>query len=267
MRRAPFAPRLAPALAALAAAFVAPGESGEREAGACSCAGPRLTLLSPERVDDAPLNAKVRVEVPANGSSGKITLRVVGGAEVAVTMNRYKPGGWLELVELVPKAPLGASTRYEVASVDLDQYPSTVVFGTFRTGVSADTTAPRVERLGAAVAHRSRRSGGGSCQVAGPWVTIEGVRAVDPGRAEAQLAVGVWLGDAAGNVDASKPPTAIVSPFKGTLHVGRTSLCDPHDFPLPKGGSAWLGVAALDEAGNASGLRKMRVDLSGGGGP
>jgi hypothetical protein len=266
MRRPPFAPTLAPALAALAA-VVAPGVPGGREAGACSCAGPKLTLLSPERVDDAPLNARVRVEAPVRqgGASGKIVLRAVGGAAIAATARSFSPGGAVEITELVPQAPLAASTRYEVALVDPEQYPSTIVFGTFRTGTATDTKAPRLDRVGAASAHRSKRPGGGSCQVPGPWVVIEGVGASDPGRAGAQLAFGVWLGDASGGVDASKPPTAIVTAFRGALHVGRTSLCDPRDFPLPKGKSVWLGVAAIDEAGNASAVRRVRVDLAGGG--
>ncbi|HEU4408253.1 MAG TPA: hypothetical protein VFS43_23525 [Polyangiaceae bacterium] len=267
MRRAAFAPRLAPALAAAATTLAAPGGPGEREAGACSCMGPRLTLLSPERVDNAPVNARVRAEVPASrlpgSAANKLVLRAVGGAEVAVTMRTFAPGGRVEVVELVPRASLEPSTRYEVAFVDPEQYPSTIVFGTFRTGGAADTTPPRLGRLGPASAHRSKRAGGGSCQIAGPWVVVEGVRADDPDRAGAQLSFGVWLGDASGGIDASKPPTTIVSASRRVLHVGRTSLCDPHDFPLPKAGPIWLGIAALDEAGNASPLRRVRVNMAG----
>jgi hypothetical protein len=256
-------------IAALAAASAATlGVPREREAGACSCVGPRLALLSPDRVDDAPLNARVRVEVPANrsagGAPGKVVLRAVGGGEVAVTTRTFKPGGWVELAELTPKAPLAPSTQYELALLDPEQYPSTVVFGTFRTGVSADTTAPRLERLGPAVVHRNAQHGSGSCQIAGPWVTFENVGAVDPARAGAQLSFGVWVGDAAGRVDTSKPPVSLVSAGRGAIAIGRTSLCDPHDFPLPKAGPLVLGVAAIDEAGNASAARTVRVNLAGG---
>ena len=92
---------------------------------------------------------------------------------------------------------------------------------------------------------------------------VDGLRAEDPGRPNAQLVYGVWLGDAAGNVDTKKPPTSVQRLDNGRLHVGQTSLCDPNGFPIPKGPVMWLGIAAIDEAGNTSPARRVRVDLAG----
>jgi hypothetical protein len=238
----------------------------EREAGACSCVGPQTALLGPDRIDDAPLNAKVRLDTPAAGSGStgvRTVLRVHHGSEAPSTSRTIAPGGWLSTIELSPTGPLTAATRYEVALVDATQVPDTTVIGTFRTGSAPDTTAPRIDAMGPAIAFKNTNPMGSACQVAGPWVVIEGVRAEDPGRPEAQLVFGVWLADASGTIDPKKPPTAVVSARDGTLHIGQTSLCDPHGFPMPKSPAMLLGIAALDEAGNASALRRVRVDLAG----
>jgi hypothetical protein len=238
----------------------------EREAGACSCRGPQMALVGPDRVDDAPLNARVRIEVPAGEMTtvkARTVLRVHRGGEVAASSRIIAPGGSLSVIELIPAAPLASGTQYEIATVDPAQVPPATVIGTFRTGTAADTSAPRIDALGAAIAFKNLNAMGSMCQVSGPWVIIEGVRAEDPGRPAAQLVFGIWLADAAGNVDTKKPPTALVSSQEGTLRIGQRSLCDPRAFPIPKSPSMQLGIAALDEAGNASAVRRVRVDLAG----
>jgi len=236
----------------------------EREAGACSCAAATITLAGPDRVDDAPRNARVRVEVPqARGPSARpVVLRVHGGSEVPTSSRTTASGGALSTLELVPGAPLAAATQYEVATVDPASVPAITVFGTFRTGSASDVTAPRIDALGAASAFKIANARGEACQIQGPWVIIEDVHASDPGRPDAQLAFAVWLGDAAGNVDTRRPPTAIVWSREDRLTIGQSSLCDPHAFPIPKATSMVLGIAALDEAGNQSTLRRVRVDLA-----
>ena len=247
--------------------------STEREVGACSCGGPDTTLLGPERVDDAPLNTKVRVEIPSSfsttpsggGAPGSgLLLRVHGRSAVVPTSSRViAPGGWASVVELTPSAPLEPSTAYEVAIVDPAAVPPSRVFGTFRTGRAVDTTPPRIDALGPALAFRNTSAMGSMCMVPGPWVTIDGIVADDPGRRDAQLVLAVWLGDASGAIDTKKAPTSLLRSHGGRLDIGQTSLCDPHAFPLPKGPVAWLGIAALDEAGNTSAVRRVRVDLAG----
>lgn len=259
------------ALAALGAALAAPLGGAIRDAAACSCVGPRASVIGPDRVDDAPLNVRVRAEVPRMGERTSapspphdLVLRVHGGAVVETTSRVVAPGGWVMTVELAPKVPLAPATQYEVATIDPAAHPSVIVLGTFKTGTAPDTTPPRIDAMGAAVATKRPNAQGAACQVPGPWVTIGGVRAEDPGRPSAKLLFGVWVGDAAGNADTRKPPAAFVRAHEGVLQIGQSSLCDPRSFPFPKGAaSMWLVIAALDEAGNSSAPRKVKVDLAG----
>lgn len=245
----------------LAAAALGALGLAAHDAGACSCAGPGTTLLTPAHAEAAPLNTRVRVRT-ASGGRGRVVLRAHGsGAEIAVTERRTPYGATLSAVEVTPSAPLAPETRYEVAIWDDQLHPPLRVFGTFRTGAAADTTAPRFDKIGAVRAARAVRYGGGSCQAPGPWVTIDGIDASDPGRADAQLAMGVWVGDASGRVDGASPPVAVERPHQGSLQLGRSSVCDPRDFAFPSAVSLWLGLAAIDEAGNRSPMRKVRVDL------
>ncbi len=238
----------------------------EHDVGACSCSGPDTALLTPDRVDDAPLDAKVRVELPvsSHATPSAVVLRVHGRTTpIAVSTRVIAPGGWSSFVELTPTAALEAETRYEVATVDPNAVPPTRVFGTFRTGRGRDTTAPRIDAMGPAIAYKNANVMGGMCGVPGPWVIVDGVVSEDPGRRDAQLLYGVWLGDANGAVDTKKPPTSLERAHDGHLAIGQTSLCDPRAFPFPKTAFVWLGIAALDESGNASDVRRVRVDLAG----
>jgi hypothetical protein len=243
------------------------------DASACSCAGPGPDLFTPDRLDDAPLNTKVRVLLPTgrNQTQGpKLALRVHDtGAEVAAT-SRSTNVGWTDLIELSPAAPLSPSTRYEVALVGGTRHPRVYVIGTFATGTSVDTTAPHIDSIGKATP-RVGRGSSSMCAVHGPWIDLDGIAASDPSRPNAQLAWGVWRGSAAGVIDATKPPDGLYVPTvvgrssgrsTAFLTIGRSSLCDPHDFALPASGVVWLGIGAVDEAGNVSDVRKLRVDLS-----
>lgn len=251
---------------ALAAALLAGAAVFVRDASACSCVAPESTLLAPDRVDDAPVNAKIRIEIPSYANAAVPALRVHGGGEIAVRTRRIK-GGDVDVLELTPAAPLAAATQYEISTVDRTHHPPVHVLGTFKTAgtASADTTAPRFDQLGAPVTSRPGASSmSSSCGVPGPWVTFDEVRLVDPGRPDAQLFVGVWLGDASGRIDETKPPTRMLLAPRGPLVVGRASLCMPHDFPFPATSHAWLGLAPIDEAGNTGAMRKVRVDLKAG---
>lgn len=237
-----------------------------RDAGACSCAGPRTRLLAPTAADDVPLNARVRLWGPAAAaSSARYALRVHGQtAEVAVT-TRTMPYGDVSILELVPNAPLAPGAQYEVATIDDTAHPPVTVYGTFTTGADMDTTAPHVDEPGTvSVKHGTHF---GTCGTPGPWIAIEGMRASDPGRAKAQLAIAFWVADANGKIDDTKPPTAIEkieptrAPGATSLTLGNASVCDPRSFPFPKrGGPFGLGLALVDEAGNKSATRRVRLD-------
>jgi hypothetical protein len=259
------APPAKPLLVALTALAALAGAGPWKQGRACSCTNdPAFQLITPGLVDAAPPNTKIRAAVPAG--PGTLVLRTDRGDEVPSTTRAFKTGGGVDLVELTPRAPLAPSTRYQVAFINPARHPSTVVFGLFRTGTAPDTAPPRFEPVGKATGHRVNDAQGSACEVEGPWVEIENVRANDPGRADARLTFGVWLGDAAGRIDASKPPTGMFLLGKeGPLVVGRDSLCSSSDFPFPKGGGPLsLGVAALDEAGNASAMQRVNVAIPGG---
>jgi hypothetical protein len=246
------------AMAASAAALV-------RDAGACSCLGPQLRLLSPDRLDDAPRNVHVRLAMPSQPQTGgsRVVLRAHGSRAEVATTSRSRQYGMVTHVELVPSAPLAANTQYELATIDPAAHPPETVFGTFRTGSSSDTTAPRLESTGQAAAKVNPHASGAACGIPGPWVVIEHIRANDPGRDDAQLAMAVWLGDASGRIDDTLPPTAMEKLAAGGILLGPASLCDPRSFPFPKTRTMWIGLAAIDEAGNRSATRRVRIDLAG----
>ncbi len=248
--------------AALVALAIVLSPAGIRHAGACSCIFRRAAILTPDRADGVPVNTRVRLELSPRRGGGRprIVLRPHGGAEVSAAQRAFSSGA-LTVVELVPSIPLAADTQYEVALIDADAHPSTLVVGTFRTGTAADTTAPAFDRAGSATVYKNAMSGGGDCTVPGPWIEIDGLAASDPSRASAQLLWAVWRADARGTIDTTAPPETILGAERGTLFLGNHSMCDPHDFALPSG-RVTVGVAPLDEAGNAGAVRKFTVDVA-----
>lgn len=236
---------------------------------ACTCLGPQLTIVGPDRVDDAALNVRVRFEVPSRGTpfgAKSAVLRVSDtGAAADVSERDWRDGSNL-YVELTPTTSLQPSTRYEVAFVDPDPkaYPKVTVLGTFKTGTATDTTAPVLDAVGAAVA---KGSGAFSttCSVRGPWIAVSGLAAHDPGRPNAKLKYGIWVADAAGHLDTSKPPATLLDPWDDSVYLGRRSLCDPHDFPISMTApSMTIAIAAVDESGNTSPPRRLpKISLVG----
>ena len=57
------------------------------DARACSCVGPRDVLVGPDRVEDAPVNTRIRVEVAEAARAGSVLVRV-SGEEAAVDTTR-----------------------------------------------------------------------------------------------------------------------------------------------------------------------------------
>jgi hypothetical protein len=191
------------------------------------------------------------------------------GVKVDVTERDWKDGSTI-FVELTPTKPLAAGTRYEVAFIDPDPnaYPNTSVLSTFKTGTAADTTAPKLDAVGGAIAKGDAHAASSMCGIPGPWIEVSGIVASDPGRPNAKLRFAIWAGDAAGNVDTSKPPSALYARWDAVLVIGKRSLCDPHDFPIPgQAPSMTIAIAAVDEAGNTSAPRKLpKIALAGIGG-
>lgn len=233
------------------------------DASACSCVGPRDVLVGPDRIEDAPTNTRIRVEVAEAARASGVVVRVSGADAAVETTSRTWPSGYLTFVELTPKKPLAPSTRYEIAVVDKSKFPSTTVLGTFKTGTTADAVAPKLDAIGTTAAHGNAHAGGGDCSIKGPWVDIGPITVDDPGRPAAKLVYAVWAGDANGNVDTSKPPNAMLLPHQKSVTLGKRSLCDPHGYDLPKTPLATFAIAAVDEAGNTSAPKRFRVDFRG----
>ncbi|MDB4945084.1 MAG: hypothetical protein JWP97_4618 [Labilithrix sp.] len=256
------ASRLAGLVLAVACATSVVGAPLERKAGACSCRAPHVSVLGPVRATDAPLNTLVRLEVPSGQAQAlRLLLRTSGGAEVSATARDIESGGDVRVVELRPTAPLAPLTRYEIATVDARHVPPITVHAGFTTGTAPDTTAPTLDAVGSAVAFRNANPSSAACQVDGPWVVVDGLRATDPGRAEAKLLYEVWTPSKAGVSDPRSAPRALLEAQEGHITIGRESLCSPRAFPFPRSGVVTLGIAAVDEAGNRSAPRTLTIDL------
>lgn len=234
-------------------------------ADACSCVEPEPEMISPSNVGLAPINARVRVALPGPGTGAgqhQIVLRVRGGKAVPV-QRRESVVSSRVYVELVPEAPLAPDTRYEVAVVVKDRRPGTLVFGTFETGTETDTAPPTGGKLGKPEVYKTSPWSGTSCSIGSPWVSIPvTAKGSDPGHAGARSLYAVWVADAGGRIDTRAPATTFLAPVEGALTLGKTSYCDPDDFPLPPRGRLTIGVALIDEAGNHGAVQRMVIDVS-----
>lgn len=231
------------------------------DARACSCVGPQVSLLSPRAGTTPPTTAHVRIFAPS-GAGGSFVLREPGGAPVKAAITRGAMGS-VDLLELAPEAPLAPGTRYEIAHVVPERYPSTYVFGTFRTGAGADAAAPRIDALGAVTAQQNLHAASSACQSGAPYLLVEGLRASDPGGDPARLLLAAWLLDASGKVDVKRPPAFVTGFGDGRATLGNTSICDPRHLALPKAPSVKIALAVVDDSGNASAPRVVQVSLAG----
>jgi hypothetical protein len=242
---------------ALSALLATPLLLTTHAAQACSCVPPEPRLLSPSRSVKAPRNARVRVVIP-DYTTGKLVLRKHRGGEIdAKRVASPLPNA--TQFELTPVQPLDADTRYEVALVSPDRHPSTLVFGTFVTGIDSDTNAPTRPKINKTTVNAQRHSDMTSCAVRTPWAEISLSDVRDPERDDAHLLYAVWAPNPRGAIDTNAPPTAYLKQHDGKVKLGRTSYCDPDDFPWPRSGSVTLAIAAVDEAGNRSPLQNVNL--------
>lgn len=230
------------------------------DADACSCAPPRPEMLSPARLAKAPVNARVRLTLP-NYLKGSLVLRKHQGADVP-HQRIDSAGRSMPHVELVPKQQLEPNTRYEVALVNPEEHPSTFVFGTFVTGTDVDTVAPTDPKITRTVVNAQRWSAMTSCAVGTPWAQIVLNKSEDPGRTDVPVLYAVWAATGKAKIDLNGPPTAFVQEAEGKLKLGRTSYCDPDEFPLPTNGTVSLAIAAVDPAGNRSAVQRTTLVMS-----
>jgi hypothetical protein len=245
------APRLGFALALFAGVWLEPAPSE-----ACSCAGPRPRLLTP---DGVPLNGQVVVQLP-HKTTGTLVLReAFGGPEVPIATEMH-PSGWVSIAVVRPHQRLKAEQRYELVFVTPKQPPPTkLVFGSFVTGKTADDKAPTFDRPSRAVYRAEAVHRGTSCQSHERWVEIHGPPAKDDGPG---VCYAVWMAPAAAKVDTTKPPHWVLARDDQVLRIGPTSMCSWLRPKVPdKKGRYQVHVAAVDGAGLRSAVHRLTFDV------
>lgn len=227
---------------------------------ACSCVPPRPVLLSPESSVKAPVNTHVRIALPSY-LKGTLVFRKHKGADIP--FQRFNsPAQRTPHIALVPSQNLEPDTRYEIALVNPEAHPSTFVFGTFVTGTDVDSTAPTNPKITRAVVNAHRSSMMTSCAVSTPWAQIFLNKSEDPDKTDMPVLYAVWSASGKEKIDLNGPPTAFVREDGGKLKLGRTSYCDPDEFPLPSSGTVSLAIAAVDSAGNRSAVQRTSLVMS-----
>lgn len=232
------------------------------DSASCSCHPPLPWMLSPARDGKAPLNTQIRVALPTYYNSLP-SLRKYRGDYVMTFMEDIRRDS-LGYFNLIPQKPLEPNTRYEVyVDRSSPQDPRILVFGTFVTGDATDTkapTAPKIEK----VTPNPSRGKDDACYVYGSWIQFSTSEARDPGRDDARLTYAAWVSYAKGKLDVARMPDGYAIPTKdGTFTLGQSSRCDANEFPLPTEGEVTLGIAAVDEAGNKSAVKRVKLDMHG----
>lgn len=250
-----------------------------RPAQACECARPAVEVTP--RGGGVPTNTRVRLAWPAELklAPGRIVLRPVQAKKdmkkkdkkdkadkvevvaVETTVVSYSSGD-LRVVELSPKQPLAADTRYEVLAAADEQGKEGVV-GTFTTAAAADTTAPTWKGISKAV-YVHAKAVCCDCSTGSPYAVLTIAEAADDTTAVDELRYAVWTADAAtGKVDTTQPPAILVRGYGGSLSLGWPSGCTAANYVFPdKPVKLLLAVAAVDAAGNMTAPSEIVVDMT-----
>lgn len=228
---------------------------------ACSCAHPSPQLWAPLDTSPAPFDTRVTVAVPKTVPSEGVLLRPVGGQAIPRSLSRH-PSGAFDMLVLTPEQPLPKGQRFEVAVVDPDHHPQTLVFGTFATGDDEDDDAPTLGPVGQVSYHAEVVSPKTSCASLERWLEIPLGGADDPHRPQATLLFGVWL-SSTGKIDPKAPPTYVLPQRDDVVVIGRQHRCSHLGAELPSGpAKVAIGIASIDEAGNQSPMQRRSVLIS-----
>jgi hypothetical protein len=222
------------------------GAAGERTAHACSCAQPALRVV-PRPNDRAPRNTHVWVEVPPGLAEAAVTLR---GVEVGpVDQRRYGSGG-VRVIEIIPRRPLAARSRYQVLVAG-------ELAGELVTGDQIDEAPPTWDGLQSGAVSAGVVAG---CGAGEPFVTLGLGRRDDDTTPAPALRYAIWVGGAGKPIDYERPPTTVVSSWGDRLSLGHESRCSPPNLELP--GTLAVGVRVVDLAGNASPPSEADINVS-----
>jgi hypothetical protein len=157
-----------------------------------------------------------------------------GGAGASVAVETFVYAGWASSIEMVPRAPLAPSSRYEVWAVG--SHPHLV--GSFMTGDAPARVAPAPPQF------RSPQFGltwSPECGVAELEVPV-----VPPDDAPGSALYALYYADATGAVRYDRPPDGLAP----AATRGRPLLAYAAGHELTK--VSRIGVRAVDAAGNVS---------------
>ena len=237
------------------------GTAHALRADACSCAQPTASLLFPKSGAETPRNVRIRIESPKLAHA-RFVLRSGNQKDVPLRI-RESELGWITQYELAPTAPLKPNTQYEVGIVYEKKRPPTTVLGWFRTNSEIQQTPPAKLKVKKATVYRNPNAMGSMCGVRTPFAKI----IVSSPKKTGGALYGVWLAKA-GKLNLKTIPTAV---FKGrpgdkldspwSITLGKRSLCAPLAFPLPRRGTAMVGIAAIDAAGNPGPLTRLQLNV------
>ncbi|MBK7399023.1 MAG: hypothetical protein IPJ34_22735 [Myxococcales bacterium] len=171
-------------------------------------------------------------------------------------------------IELAPKQPLAASTRYEVVLVEKDKKRPTKVVGTFGTGAALDDEAPSWKGVTstAVVAGLPPGSFSLGCGGSGPVAYLFMKQTpVDAG----PFVFLVWT-STGGAIDETLPAQAVlpvdsvsaITPVPknaGTVSIGDLG-CSGNVADLPAGKAVRVRVRAVDAAGNKTAPSEVVLD-------
>ncbi len=222
-------------------------------------------------MDGKPAARNTRVRV-AFFAPGKLpTVRVVrhGGKGVPARARTLVLSG-LRIVELTPRRALKPGATYDVvvdkrtigsftATRDVDARPPTWAGVAKATYVVEHVTATERTPDGSRI--RIIRSES-MCYRPDPYavLTIEPVE--DDIAAPDEVLFAVWIPDAKGVLDTTRPPFAYVAAQDGHISLGSTSVCDPIRFAFPKARQYTIAIAAVDSAGNQTAPVEVTLDLA-----
>lgn len=228
----------------------------------------------PAPLRPAPRTTHVWLTAPLAWAGTSLTLRpapvgVAAPLDIALD-RRDAPGPEETTIELAPRAPLAARTRYELRAAGGAASPPRIL-STFVTSEALDDAPPAWSaklRIRPAIAADPRVVQ--LVEPRAPTVVLDGDLAADAGSPADAILFGVWIAGPSVAIDYARPPTTylrqdqrarVVGPGGAVtlaLALGAADACSPVNFAFPAA-STRLGVVALDLAGNRSAAAEITL--------
>lgn len=208
---------------------------------------------------DVPINATVMIWLQqryARVQDVNVGVRAVGGRFIPVEI-KTRTSAETSVIELVPKQPFTAYTKYEVV---IEKSGKQDLLESFTTGTAKATAKPawKAQGIGRIRFVKPAMFGGGSCINGDPHLELVWMAEGDTA-ALARLRVGVWVGT---TIDLAKPPTTYVHGLRAVERLGDPSTCVSATLKIPAARALKVVARLFDVAGNASDEREVVVDTT-----